>query len=615
MNKVKGLVLFLAAISFAARAQTYVVNGFVSTTTAPVRSASVTFVDNSDTTKQFVALTDASGKYQIGIITSVKSDGKLPTGFELGQNYPNPFSSSTAISYKLGAPSDARVTIYNLLGSEVKTFALGVQAAGAHGIMWDGTNNSGERVAAGIYFYWLQASGESLAKKMAFGVGKSEVSFSIPKIFPSRASTMRKGTNEFLGGGSYTVRIENTDDTFPVITNQQFDNVEVQRDATFNFRVSASRAAIIYLDSLRQVISGFGAANILLWRPDMTADERDKAFGAEKGQIGLTILRLRIPPDANSFRVNIPTAQAAHSRGVKIIASPWSPPASMKTNNNIVGGRLREASYAAYAAHLKSFADLMASNNVPLHAISIQNEPDVQVTYESCDWNAAEMLKFVKENAPAIGTNIIVPESFNFNHTISDAILNDSTAASHAAIIGGHIYGGGLRSYPLAETKGKEIWMTEHLDTDTSWTKVLATGKEINDCMNAGMGAYIWWYIVRFYGPIKEDGNVSKRGYVMSQFARFIRPGFTRINASPNPQRNIYVTAYKNGSKVVIVALNAGSSSVDQTFMIRDGTVAAFMPYVTSSAKNCVQENDITVSSGSFTATLNPSSVTTFVSN
>jgi glucuronoarabinoxylan endo-1,4-beta-xylanase len=286
----------------------------------------------------------------------------------------------------------------------------------------------------------------------------------------------------------------------------------------------------------------------------------------------------------------------------------------MKTNNNIVGGRLRESSYAAYAAHLKSFADFMASTGVPLYAMSVQNEPDVQVTYESCDWNAAEMLKFVKENAPAIGTDIFAPESFNFNQTISNAILNDSIAASHVAFIGGHIYGGGLRSYPLAESKGKEIWMTEHLVLDTTWTAVLATGKEINDCMNAGMSAYIWWYIVRFYGPVLEDGKVSKRGYVMSQFARFVRPGYFRVYAT-SPQRQIYITAYREAAKVVIVAINQRSQAVEQAFQLKDGDAVSFTPYVTSRTKNCLQGSDITVSSRIFTATLEPSSVTTFVSN
>ena len=246
----------------------------------------------------------------------------------------------------------------------------------------------------------------------------------------------------------------------PAIIPKQIDNVAVQNNAILDFTVDEyviPNAATIYLDSTLQISSEFGSANILQWRPDMTIGQIDKAFGTGEGQIGLTILRLHIPPDANSFRYNVPTAQEVYSLGAEIIASPWSPPAGMKTNNNTTGGRLRESSSAAYAEHLNAFVDYMNSSGVPLYAISLQNEPDANVNYESCDWNAAEMLKFVKENAAAIGTDIIVPESFNFNHTISDAILNDPTAAANVAIIGGHIYGGGIGSYPLAESKGKEV--------------------------------------------------------------------------------------------------------------------------------------------------------------
>jgi glucuronoarabinoxylan endo-1,4-beta-xylanase len=382
-------------------------------------------------------------------------------------------------------------------------------------------------------------------------------------------------------------------------------------------RAQVTDEAVIYLDSIQQVIRGFGAANIRPWRPDMTTNEIQKAFGIGPGQIGFTILRLRVPHQTSEFGLNVPAAWAAYSMGVTIIASPWTPPAWMKTSNNIVGGRLYDTSYASYAAHLKSFADYMSSNGVPLYAVSVQNEPDVQVTYESCDWNAQEMLTFARDYAPSVGTRIIVPESFNFNPTIANAILNDSIAVSHVAIIGGHIYGGGLRPYPLAASKGKELWMTEHLDLDTSWAAVLATGKEINDCMNAGMNAYLWWYIVRFYGPISEDGSVSKRGYVMSHFARFVRPDYVRVWATAPPLRPVYVSAYKGDSRIVIVAVHTGSSSLEQTFRIEslDGGTALFTPYVTSGTKNCQQEGDITAANGSLTVTLDAMSVTTFVSS
>ena len=606
---------FLINLIINTHAQTLQVSGTVSTSTAPVQNASVTFIYDSNATRQFSAMTNSSGEYSISI-TSVSLHDNRPSDFILEQNYPNPFSSSTAISYKLDKASDVLITIYDVLGREVRKISMGAKAIGAHQFVWDGLNNFGERVAAGIYFYRLQAGGKTQIRKMIFGNDIINPFAQHSQNRSSQATKENKGLNIMLQS-EFTVRIENTASTSPTIVPKQIENVTIQNNATLNFKVDefiTANAATIYLDSTLQVISGFGAANILRWRPDMTADQIDKAFGTDAGQIGLTILRLRIPPDANSFNANIPTAQAAYSMGVKIIASPWSPPASMKTNNNTTGGRLRESSYAAYAAHLKSFADRMASNGVPLYAVSIQNEPDIQVDYESCDWNAAEMQKFVRENASSIGTDIIVPESFNFNHTISDAILNDSTAASHVAIIGGHIYGGGLRSYPLAESKGKEVWMTEYLDTDTTWTSVLATGKQINDCMNAGMSAYIWWYIVRYYGPIGENGNVTKRGYVMSQFARFIRPGYFRVFATRLPQSRVYVTAYRDDSKVVIVAINLRSQPVEQTFVLKDGDVVSFTPYVTSNTENSVQKSDIPVFNGTFSAALAASGITTFVS-
>lgn len=592
------------------------VRGTVSTATEPVQNALIKFIDHSDTTRQFSALTNHLGQYSVSIPTSVSSIEIPPVGFELDQNYPNPFSSVTEISYRLSAPSEVQITIFDILGREVRRFDLGIQPMGEHELLWDGLNESGVKVAPGIYFCRLRAGKKAHVRKMIFSC--DEVDRTPMGMLEPRTKMMFQPNNAGIRTQTeYAVQITNTDSTIPRIVPKQISAVSIQPNAVLNFiveeEISAS-AAVIYLDSTRQHISGFGAANILRWRPDMTADQIEKAFGTNDGQIGLTILRLRIPPSASEFGYNVPTAKAAHSRGVKIIASPWSPPAHMKTNNNLVGGRLRESAYADYAAHLKSFVDYMANNGVPLYAVSVQNEPDVQVTYESCDWNASELLKFVKENAPAVGANIIVPESFNFNHSLSDPILLDSVAAAHVAIIGGHIYGGGLSSYPLAESKGKEIWMTEHLDTDTSWAKVLATGKEINDCMFAGMSAYIWWYIVRFYGPIKEDGNVSKRGFVMSQFARFVRPGYFRVLATQRPQIQVYVTAYRGDSRVVIVAINLRSTPVDQEFVLKNRSVALFTPYVTSATENAVRKEDILVHAGRFTAKLAASSVTTFVS-
>ena len=372
--------------------------------------------------------------------------------------------------------------------------------------------------------------------------------------------------------------------------------------------------ASIDLANTQQVIRGFGAANILPWRPDMTADQISTAFGTGAGQLGFSLLRLRIPPDTAQFAMQVPTARTAASLGVTLFASPWTPPPALKTNGDTVGGQLKTDSYAAFASHLKAFADYMSSNGAPLYAISVQNEPDVTVTYESCYWNASQMQAFVRDNAPSVGVKIIADEASGFDHTITDAILNDPVASANLSIVGGHLYGAEPAKYPLAGSKGKEVWMTEFLDLDTDWPAVLATGKQINDCMASGMNAYVWWYIVRFYGPILEDGPVSKRGFVMSQYSRFVRPGYVRVEATANPQSKVYVTAYTNGPRIILVAVNIGPS-IQQAFSIKNGTVAAVIPYVTSSSRNCAPGNSIAVSGGQFTVQLDSSSVTTFVSN
>ena len=610
-------------------AQTLSVQGRVITSRVAVQNASVTFMDNADTTQKFSALTDAAGFYRVGLTTSVESNANnLPGNFELGQSYPNPFSSSTAIPYQLKRGTEVRVTILDILGREVRSFDVGSQFAGSHKILWDGRNEYGKTVASGIYLYRLQAGDESRVRKMFFDSG-SQGAVTLPQTLSTSLPKLNLVTGQYGQAGNYSVRIENTASTFPVIIPEQVDNVPVQNDTTIDFSVASLASAVVDLDSVHQIIRGFGAANILQWRPDMTDAEIQTAFGTGEGQLGFTILRLRVQPNSNEWGINVATAKKARDLGALVIASPWSPPASMKTNNNLVDGELREDAYDDYAAHLDAFADYMAANGVPLYAVSVQNEPDVNVTYESCDWNPPQMLKFMRENAHAIGIRVMAPESFQFRRQMSDPILNDSLATANLGMVAGHIYGGGLSRYPLAEAKGKEVWMTEHLSGETSqandWAWALPVGKEINDVMQAGMSAYVWWYIVRFYGPISDGernsgvkGSATKKGYVMSQYSRFVRPGYYRVDSkSWPPAGNVFVTAYKDSStsRVVLVAVNTGSSSLQVALRIKNGAANSFSTYTTSAAKNVVRGDDVDASGNRFNFNLEASSITTFVSN
>jgi glucuronoarabinoxylan endo-1,4-beta-xylanase len=374
--------------------------------------------------------------------------------------------------------------------------------------------------------------------------------------------------------------------------------------------------ATIDLSANQQVIRGFGAATVFLPSAALNATELDKLFGTADGQVGLSILRIRLASDddPNWRSIELANAQGAKQRGAIVMATPWSPPARFKTNGSIIGGSLITDSSAKYATYLDNFAKYMATNNAALYAVSVQNEPDISVTYESCNWTATQMHDFVKGFAGAITTTkVIAPESFNFNHAMSDPILNDDAAAANISIVGGHIYGGGLADYPLARTKGKDVWMTEHLDTTTTWAADLATAKEIHDCLaTANFNAYLWWYGIRFYGPVSESDVVTKRGYVMSQFARFIRPGYFRVSVGGSIGPSVYLSAYK-GAKTVIVAINMGTAATDQQFTLQNGTITSMTPYTTSQTQNAAAGSAITINSGSFTYTLPAQSITTFV--
>src|SRR5262245_35974464 len=169
--------------------------------------------------------------------------------------------------------------------------------------------------------------------------------------------------------------------------------------------------ASVNLGQTHQTVRGFGGASV--WLGQLSDAHMNTLFGTGPGTIGLSILRVRIAPD-NNWNDELQNARKAIARGAIVIATPWTPPASMKTNNNPVGGKLKPSEFANYAGYLQGFANFMAQNGAGLFAISVQNEPDIQVTYESCDWTASDMLTFARNNAGAISTRVLMAESFNF---------------------------------------------------------------------------------------------------------------------------------------------------------------------------------------------------------
>jgi glucuronoarabinoxylan endo-1,4-beta-xylanase len=365
-----------------------------------------------------------------------------------------------------------------------------------------------------------------------------------------------------------------------------------------------------------QVIQGFGCATV--FTPPATtlytSTEFDRLFGTGEGKVGLSILRIRLASDDVWRTTELNHAKWATQNGARILATPWSPPARMKTNNNIVGGSLIADSAAAYARYLNDFANYMAANGVPLYAISVQNEPDWNPSYEGCQWSAGEMRDFLKNYGHLItATKLMAPELVNNNQTYVNTILGDNAAAANLDIVGTHIYGGGIVENTTAKTLNKEVWMTEHLDTSITYSASLNTAVEIYECLTkANFNAYIWWYGKRNYGPVGQDGLITKRGYVMSHFARFIKPGATRLGSSANSRNDVLIAAFRNGTKKIIVAINTGVNEVKQKITVQDAALGDVIPYVTTNTKNAEMAAKITPQNNSFSFVLPANSITTF---
>lgn len=90
----------------------------------------------------------------------------LPKSFALGRSAPNPFTRQTRIDYQLPKASSVRLRVFDVSGRRVRTLVDGSQPAGFHTQNWDGSNDSGNRVAGGVYLYRLEAPGFTDTKKL-----------------------------------------------------------------------------------------------------------------------------------------------------------------------------------------------------------------------------------------------------------------------------------------------------------------------------------------------------------------------------------------------------------------------------------------------------------------
>lgn len=381
----------------------------------------------------------------------------------------------------------------------------------------------------------------------------------------------------------------------------------------------------VNLSSKKQVIDGFGASSA--WCGTIN----DNVMNSLYGTLGYSILRVRIEENIGdnyksgpytSWAPELANAKKAQAKGAIVFASPWNPPTSIRFNKNASNGKfgIEDSKFPAYRDYLNAYVKYFKDNGAPLHAISIQNEPDYAKDWTY--WSPTQVHDFILNYGASINTKLMSAESFSYLKNLFDPTLNDAKALENVSIFGTHIYGTSFNnfSYPLFESKGrsagKKVWMTEHfLNEDDDMTKtVMPVAREIHECMVTGsMNAYVYWWITWANGLANSNGTIFKRAYVIGQWAKHVRPGYSRVDATATPATNVYVSAYTGDSKVVVVAVNTGTSAVSQRFVMLGSSPTTMSTFQTSSSQNMAAGSAIAVSGGAFTANLPAQSITTFV--
>lgn len=395
-------------------------------------------------------------------------------------------------------------------------------------------------------------------------------------------------------------------------------------------------------NNVDQVIDGFGASDAFENAP-LTNAQAELFFSPATG-IGLSLMRAEVPSDGSCSTVNATCAgavtdmQFAIAYGARVWSTPWSPPASMKSNGGITeGGNLLPLSYEAYATYLANhIKSLKSLYGIDLYALSVQNEPDKSNDWQSALWSPANFAAFIGTNlgptfaAQGLATRIMLPETAYWTELAEygDPTMGDATTAGYVSIIATHGYGWWIRPlepvYPAGHMGNKHLWETEISDfatPDPSITSALKYAQSINNWMTiSNANAWHYWCLINPNrgnngGLTDSFGTPTKRLFMMGNYSKFVRPGFYRIDATMTPQNGVSVSAYKNPTNgaLVIVVINQNSSGVSQRFTLDGVTTSRVTPWITSANLDLAQQPDVPVSAGSFIYTLPASSITSFV--
>ncbi len=418
-------------------------------------------------------------------------------------------------------------------------------------------------------------------------------------------------------------------------------------------------------------MSGFGAGICETSLKDMQAlvqKDRDRLYDLVYGENGLrlNIIRIHVSPNAQSLAAGEPLRERglrydwerdantqnvlgaitpALKRGrVILYAVPFTPPSRWKSNKQYVwGGSVLREHYRAYAEYLADFVDYYKQvHGLTIDVLSLQNEPDVSVWWESCRWTGRELNDFLQVVAPVfqqrdLPTKFMLSEGSSWDQAwirIAPA-LDDLQSRRLIGILASHSYRGddlvdeGRGLFRAASTQHKiPVWMSEMSiigppDDPGISTAIRIAHLMYRDIVHGGAAAWIYCFVIfspDFPGsmgvlsPATATGGlvVPKRFWAMANYSRFVRPGWKRIRVDGLGFANSAFIS-PEGDRFAIVALNAGGNARPATYHFGDRSLSSVKAHITSPDSNLSPASVELGEPNALRMTLVPGSVTTIV--
>jgi glucosylceramidase len=304
----------------------------------------------------------------------------------------------------------------------------------------------------------------------------------------------------------------------------------------------------------------------------------------------------------------IKQATAIAGGKLTLFASPWSPPAFMKDNNDILhGGKLKKENYQTWANYFTKFVKAYEKEGIPVWGVSIQNEPMATQRWESCIFTAEDERDFLKNNLgptmqkEGLGDKKIIVWDHNRDlmYQRAEVIFNDPEAAKYAWGIGFHWYENWSGGQPIYDNvhkvneafPAKNILFTEgcaeafNVTKYYNWVIGERYGRSmINDFNNGTVGWCDWNVLLDETGGPNHVGNFcfapvhgdTKTGeliytnayYYIGHFSKFIRPGAKRIISAPS-RSQLLSTAFVNADgSIAVVVMNQSDKKVTYNLCI-----------------------------------------------